>query len=129
MPNKRSLPRMSSVQGLAPAFHLARHPVHDDVAGILTVMTSNRKTSSFHSVRCCRIQALSSFCLFLSISLLVFFALICTGIERIIASQNANTTSGCQQSSISSETIRRTLLDDHADRLSFMIIPRECNHS
>lgn len=65
MPNKRSLPRMSSVQGLAPAFHLARHPVHDDVAGILTVMTSNRKTSSFHSVRCCRIQALSSFCLFL----------------------------------------------------------------
>lgn len=65
MPNKRSLPSMSSVQGLAPAFHLARHPVHDDVAGILTVMTSNRKTSSFHSVRCCRIQALSSFCLFL----------------------------------------------------------------
>lgn len=33
---------------------------------------------------------------FLSISLLVFFALICTGIERIIASQNANTTSGCR---------------------------------
>lgn len=76
MPNKRSLPRMSSVQGLAPAFHLARHPVHDDVAGILTVMTSNRKTSSFHAVRCCRPKLYLSF---LSISLLVFFALICTG--------------------------------------------------
>lgn len=80
-PNTRSLPRMSSVQGLAPAIPLgmvdmARHPVHDDVAGILTVMTLNRKTSSFHAVRCCRTKLYLSF---LSISLLVFFALICTG--------------------------------------------------
>ena len=72
---------MSSVQGLAPAIPLgmvdmARHPVYDDVAGILTVMTLNRKTSSFHAVRCCRTKLYLSF---LSISLLVFFALICTG--------------------------------------------------
>lgn len=91
-----------------------------------TVMTSNRRTSAYPAFAvAARFKLYLSF---LSISLLVFFALICTGlvvsIERIIASQAANTRlRDAVILHLSSETINHTLLDDNADRLPFMIIP------
>lgn len=91
-----------------------------------TVMTSNRRTSAYPAFAvAARFKLYLSF---LSISLLVFFALICTGlvvsIERIIASQAANTRlRDAVILHLIWKTINHTLLDDNADRLPFMIIP------